>query len=177
MKLNNDKYCLPQLSILKQVMMTSLSLCCTSTLPRTLSWLITEVAIFASPLFLLVEVSSIQHYLLEGSGWSPHLNDEKTTKKMNNQWKMEMNHLPLLFIYLVPLFPFSPHNLHTFNLPCVPSRRGPHRDLCCPPFPLLLHVQSFTLTIHISEKTTLIPNLIRISSATRINQYLLLLWC
>ena len=36
-----------------------------STFPRPLLWLVTEVAISASPLFLLVEVSSIQHYLLE----------------------------------------------------------------------------------------------------------------
>ena len=61
-----------------------LSLHCTSTLPRPLPWLITEVVVYVSPLLLLIEFSSIQHSLLEVSNLSPRLNDQKTMKKMYN---------------------------------------------------------------------------------------------
>lgn len=67
MKLKNDQHYLPQLSILKWMMMDSISLCCASILPRPLPRLVAEAAISTSPLSLLIEASSIQNSLLEGS--------------------------------------------------------------------------------------------------------------
>ena len=154
MKLKNYQHYLPQLLILKQVVIASLSLRCTSNFPRPLLWLVIEATIFASPLPLLVEVSSIQHSLLEGYDSSPHFNDGKKKNKKYIHSKMEMEHHPLLSLSHVPLLQFPPHNLHTLYLPCFPSCRRPYRDLCDPPFSFLLHGQSlvFTLTIHISKK-------------------------
>ena len=59
---------LPWMSIRKQELMASSNLRRASTLPRPLPWLATKVAIFVSPLSLLVEASLIQHHFLEGFG-------------------------------------------------------------------------------------------------------------
>jgi len=72
-----------------------------------------------------------------------------------------MDHRPMLFHSPVPLFRSSPHNFHTLCPPFFTSQGRSRKYLRHPPFSFLLHVQSkFTLTIHIGEKTTLIPNLI-----------------
>ena len=112
--------------------------------PRPIMRFVIEATSFSSPLLLLLEVSLIYHSIPEGFHWYIHLNDQKNMKKKNILQKMETEHRPLLCLSLIPLFPFSPHNLHKIYLPCFPSGRKPRRDLCDPLFSLFFHAQ-FTI--------------------------------